>query len=41
LGTTGGGDRLLIVYDSDRLDLVRQFELDHIKPTVWPAFVPR
>jgi hypothetical protein len=30
LGTTGGGDRLLIVYDSDRLDLVRQFELDHI-----------
>jgi endonuclease/exonuclease/phosphatase family metal-dependent hydrolase len=30
LGTTGGGDRLLIVYNGDRLDLVRQFELTDI-----------
>jgi hypothetical protein len=26
LGTTGGGDRLLIMYNSDRFDVVRQFE---------------
>jgi hypothetical protein len=30
LGITGGGDRLLIVYNGDRLDLVRQFELTDI-----------
>ena len=32
LGTTGGGDRLLIVYDADRFELVQQFELEHINP---------
>jgi hypothetical protein len=26
LGTTGGGDRLLIVYNSDRFEVIRQFE---------------
>jgi hypothetical protein len=30
LGTTGGGDRLLIVYHQDRFDLVRHFELTDI-----------
>jgi hypothetical protein len=30
LGTTGGGDRLLIVYRVDRFDLVRSFELTDI-----------
>jgi hypothetical protein len=30
LGTTGGGDRLLIVYDAERFELVQQFELAHI-----------
>jgi endonuclease/exonuclease/phosphatase family metal-dependent hydrolase len=30
LGTTGGADRLQIAYDSDRLELVRQFELHAI-----------
>jgi hypothetical protein len=30
LGTTGGGDRLLIVYHQERFDLVRQFELTDI-----------
>lgn len=30
LGTTGGGDRLLIIYDADRFELVRHFELDDI-----------
>ena len=32
LGTTGGGDRLLIVYDADRFELVHQFELHDINP---------
>jgi hypothetical protein len=32
LGTTGGGDRLLIVYDADRFELVRQFEIHEINP---------
>jgi endonuclease/exonuclease/phosphatase family metal-dependent hydrolase len=32
LGTTGGGDRLLIVYDADRFELVQQFELHDINP---------
>jgi len=27
LGTTGGGDRLLIVYNGDRFDVVSHFEL--------------
>jgi hypothetical protein len=27
LGTTSGGDRLLIIYHQDRFDLIRQFEL--------------
>jgi hypothetical protein len=27
LGTTGGGDRLLIVYNHERFDMVRKFEL--------------
>jgi hypothetical protein len=30
LGNTGGGDRLLIVYNGDRLDLVSQVELTDI-----------
>ena len=30
LGTTGGGDKLLIVYDSDRLTLLESFELSNI-----------
>src|ERR671910_2330987 len=30
MGTTGGGDRLLIVYHSDRFEVVRQFELTDI-----------
>lgn len=30
LGTTGGGDRLLIVYNLDRFDLVQSFELTDI-----------
>lgn len=30
LGTTGGADRLLIIYNGDRLDVVRHFELPHI-----------
>ncbi len=30
LGTTGGADRLLIVYNSDRLELVESSELHHI-----------
>jgi hypothetical protein len=30
LGTTGSGDRLLIVYNSDRFEVVRQFELTNI-----------
>jgi hypothetical protein len=30
LGTTGGGDRLLIVYNRDRFELVRSFELSDI-----------
>ncbi len=30
LGTTGGGDRMLIIYDADRLELVSQEELDEI-----------
>lgn len=30
LGTTGGGDRLGIVYDADRLELLDHFELDEI-----------
>ncbi len=30
LGSTGGADRLLIVYNDDLLDLVRYFELEHI-----------
>ena len=30
IGTTGGGDKLLIVYDDNRFELVNQFELDHI-----------
>jgi hypothetical protein len=30
LGSTGGGDRLLIVYNHDRFEVVRQFELPHI-----------
>ena len=30
LGTTGGGDRLLIVYDADRFDLVDSMELNEI-----------
>src|SRR5687767_8493526 len=30
LGTTGGGDRLLIIYHQDRFNLVRQFELTDI-----------
>jgi hypothetical protein len=30
LGTTGGGDRLVIVYHQDRFDLVRHFELPDI-----------
>ena len=32
LGTTGGGDRLLIVYDAERFELVQQFELHDINP---------
>ena len=32
MGTTGGGDRLLIVYDADRFELVQQFELHDINP---------
>jgi endonuclease/exonuclease/phosphatase family metal-dependent hydrolase len=30
LGSTGGADRLLIVYNADRLELVRNFELDEV-----------
>lgn len=30
LGSTGGGDRLLLLYDDDRFDLVRKGELDAI-----------
>ena len=30
LGSTGGGDRLLIIYDADRFTLVSEEELDHI-----------
>jgi hypothetical protein len=30
LDTTGGGDRLLIVYHQERFDLVRQFELTDV-----------
>ena len=30
LGSTGGSDRLLIVYNADRFDAVRHFELAHI-----------
>lgn len=30
LGSSGGGDRLLLLYDEDRFDLVRQGELDAI-----------
>ena len=32
LGTTGGADRLLILYDSDRLELVDSEELHNINP---------
>lgn len=32
LGTTGRGDRLLIIYDSDRLELLDHEELDAINP---------
>lgn len=32
LGTTGGADRLLIVYNAERLDLLQQFELHDINP---------
>lgn len=31
-GTTGGGDRLAVLYDADRLTLVRSWELDEINP---------
>lgn len=33
LGTTGGADRLQIIYDSDRFDLTSDFELHHINTT--------
>ena len=29
-GTTGGGDRLLIIYNEDRFELVDEFELGHV-----------
>lgn len=29
-GTTGGGDRLVIIFDADRFELVNDFELSHI-----------
>lgn len=32
LGTTGGADRLLILYNADRLDLLQQVELHDINP---------
>ena len=35
MGTTGGGDRLLIVYHSDRFEVVRQFELTDINIGGW------
>jgi hypothetical protein len=44
LGTTGGGNRLLIVYNGDRLDLVSQFELTainiegRVRAPSWPTF---
>jgi hypothetical protein len=38
LGTTGGGDRLLIVYRVDRFDLVRSFELTDIAVTSAPRW---
>lgn len=30
LGTTGGADRLLIIYNTNRLEIVESYELDHI-----------
>jgi endonuclease/exonuclease/phosphatase family metal-dependent hydrolase len=32
LGTTGGADRLALLYNADRLELLRQFELHDINP---------
>jgi endonuclease/exonuclease/phosphatase family metal-dependent hydrolase len=32
LGSTGGGDRLLITYDAERFELLQQFELHDINP---------
>ncbi|MEZ6243354.1 MAG: hypothetical protein R3B57_09950 [Phycisphaerales bacterium] len=32
LGTTGGADKMAIIYDADRFDLVETMELEHINP---------
>ncbi len=32
LGTTGREDRLLIIYNAARIEVVRSFELDHVNP---------